>query len=71
MSAPLPLSGQNPYTAGYQKRQFGLGNLNPTPNHEFDVLANPPASGVAAMAVNPLEEQADNIAHPQPGIVPN
>lgn len=71
MSAPLPISGNNPYTVGYQKRQFGVGNLNPTPNRVADDLANPPATMAAAGAVNPLEEQVDVAAHPQPGIVPN
>ena len=71
MSAPLPLSGANPYTAGYQKRQFGVGNLNPTPNQVADDLANPPSSLVAAEAVNPLEEEADIDITPQPGIVPD
>lgn len=71
MSAPLPLSGANPYTAGYQKRQFGVGNLNPTPNRVADDLASPPSSLVAAEAVNPLEEQVDVANDPQPGIVPN
>lgn len=71
MSAPLPLSGENPYSGMYQKRQFGVGNLNPTPNRVADYLADPPDSLVAAEAVTPLEEQADNIASPQPGIIPD
>lgn len=71
MSAPIPLSGSNPYTGGYQKRQYGAGKLQPTPNQVLDILANPPASAVAAEAVNPLEEEADNTASPQPGISPN
>lgn len=70
MSAPLPMSGHNPYTVGYQKRQFGTGKLYPTPNQVVDYLASPPASLVAAKAVNPLEEEADIDITPQPGIVP-
>jgi hypothetical protein len=71
MSAPQPLEGTNPYTGMYQKRQFGVGNLAPTPNRVADYLANPPSTLVAAEAVNPLEEEADVAANPQPGIVPN
>lgn len=72
MSAPLPQAGSvNPYSLGYQKRQFGVGNLNPTPNRVFDDLVAPPTTGVTAEAVTPLEEQADVAAHPQTGIVPN
>lgn len=76
MSAPLPLNGTNPYTGAYQSRQFGVGNrnLNFAPDPRllvFPFLKTPPAAGVTAEAVTPLEEQADVAAHPQQGIVPN
>ena len=62
MSAPLPLSGSNPYTAGYQQRQFGAGsilNSAPTPPISvFDSLANPPATGVTAEAETALTLEA-------------
>jgi hypothetical protein len=59
MSAPLPLSGSNPYTLGYQKRQFGAGRPFTTPRPVFDDLVSPPASGVTAEGQNPLVEEAE------------
>jgi len=62
MSAPLPLSGSNPYTAGYQQRQFGVGSiLTPaptTPISVFDSMANPPATGTTAEAETALTLEA-------------
>jgi hypothetical protein len=71
MGAPLPLEGSNPYTGMYQARQFGVGNLSPTPNRVADYLEDPPASLLAAQEVTPLTERAYVADHPQPGIVPN
>jgi hypothetical protein len=59
MSAPLPLSGQNPYTLGYQKRQFGSGRPATTPMPVFDDLVSPPAAGVTAEGQTPLVEEAE------------
>lgn len=59
MSAPLPLTGTNPYTLGYQKRQFGTGHLNPTPHHIFDDLVSPPTAGVTAEGQTPLVEEKE------------
>lgn len=70
MSAPLPLSGANPYALGYQKRQFKVQSPSlPGSNavHAglvgsqtvFDSLVSPPAAGVTAEAQTPLVEQAE------------
>jgi hypothetical protein len=59
MSAPVPLSGHNPYTLGYQKRQFGAGRPQTTPQPVFDDLVSPPATGVTAEGQNPLVERAE------------
>lgn len=83
MSAPLPLSGHNPFTRGYQTHQFKVESVSlpgsnaldanglVSPQSVFDALANPPASGLLAEDVTPIEERADVAAHPQTGIVPN
>jgi hypothetical protein len=70
MSAPLPLSGQNPYTLGYQKRQFkvqstslpgsnAVHNGKVGPQTVFDSLVSPPAAGVIAEEQTPLVEEAE------------
>jgi hypothetical protein len=75
MSAPNPVPW-NPafYKPAYQTKQFAAGipggaDIGSVHNSNiFDALAFPPSGGVAAEAVNPLEEAADNIAHPEAGI---
>lgn len=59
MGSPLPLEGVNPYTGMYQARQFGVGNLSPTPNYVADYLADPPDAMVTAQEQTPLVEQAE------------
>lgn len=59
MGSPLPLQGANPYTGMYQARQFGVGNLSPTPNYVADYLETPPSAMVTAQAQTPLVEQAE------------
>lgn len=74
MSAPLPLQGTtNPFTAGYQKRQFGYGDLyvQDLQNNVFSSLNTLTTAQSNTMLVNPLEEQVDVTAVPQTGIVPN
>jgi len=71
MSAPLPISGAQPLHRGATKSANSVrASSTPPPNLVADYLANPPASLVAAEAVNPLEEEADIDITPQPGIVP-
>jgi len=55
----------------YQARQFGVGNLAPTPNRVADYLEDPPQALLDAQAVTPLTERAYVATHPQAGIVPN
>lgn len=82
MSSPLPLSGQNPYTLGYQKRQFKVQSVSLPgsnvvhnglvgPQTVFDSLVSPPASGITAEEQTPLVEEQENLEDPQPGISPN
>lgn len=59
MGSPLPLEGVNPYTGMYQARQFGVGNLSPTPNYVASYLVAPPSAMVTAQGQTPLVEQAE------------
>ena len=72
MSAPLPLQGTtNPFTSGYQKRQFNAG-LNQSPaslTTVWDALATLTSAQTTSETVNPLEEEADNKVTPQKGII--
>jgi hypothetical protein len=54
MTAPGPISGSNPYTAGYMARQFDAwvaGGQKPySAQTVFDQMNTPPAAGAAADA---------------------
>lgn len=46
MTAPRPISGDNPYTGAYQVKQFDT--TFPPAESVLDALADPPAAGIAA-----------------------
>jgi hypothetical protein len=83
MTAPGPLNGPNPFTAGYQKRQFKVESVSlpgsnavhgslTGPQNVFDALVSPPTTGTAAVTgSDPLAEEADVATTPQPGIEPD
>jgi hypothetical protein len=57
-----------PLRYGWQAKQFKLDpnrQYAASPNHTLNSLANPAASGVTALAVNPVEEHTDEPLHTQ------
>lgn len=71
MTAPSPVPGVNPYTLGYQKKQFAAGAPGDSES-ALDSLYDPPEDAAAAKAASdPLAERAANLISPQDGIIPN